>query len=88
MTVSPEPESEVDDEAPTAAVITPYDERHIVTYLRLLDAAAQNIGWREVARNVLGRDPTCQVDRARRCWASHLARARWMSEHGYRQLIE
>lgn len=88
MTVKPELESEVDDEAPTAAVITPYDERHIITYLRLLDAAARNIGWREVARNVLRRDPTREAGRAKRCWASHLARARWMSEQGYRQLIE
>ena len=88
MTVKPELESEVDDEAPTAAVITPYDERHIITYLRLLDAAAQNIGWREVARNVLRRDPTREAGRAKRCWVSHLARARWMSEQGYRQLIE
>lgn len=87
MTVRPELESEVDDEAPTAAVITPYDERHIITYLRLLDAAAQKIGWREVALNVLLRDPTRQADRAKRCWTSHLARARWMSEQGYRKLI-
>ena len=88
MTVRPELKSEVDDEAPTASVITPYDERHIITYLRLLDAAAQSIGWREVARDVLGHDPTYQADRARRCWTSHLARARWMSERGYRQLME
>lgn len=88
MAVRPELGSEVDDEAPTASTITPYDERHIVTYLRLLDAAAQGTGWREVARDVLGRDPTRQADQARRCWASHFARARWMSEQGYRQLIE
>jgi hypothetical protein len=87
MGVGPELESEVDDEAPAAAVITPYDERHIITYLRLLDAAAQNIDWREVAKNVLRRDPTRQADRVKHCWASHLARARWMSEQGYRQLI-
>lgn len=88
MAVGPELESEVDDEAPTAAVITPYDERHIITYLRLLDADAQNIDWREVARDVLRRDPARQAGRTKRCWASHLARARWMSAQGYRQLIE
>lgn len=29
---------DVDDEAPTGNEITSYDERHFVTYLRLLDA--------------------------------------------------
>jgi hypothetical protein len=27
------------------------------------------------------------VGRAWRCWESHLARAKWMTEHGYRHLI-
>lgn len=81
-------DSEIDDEAPTAATITPYDERHFITYLRLLDAAAQNIGWRKVARDILRHDPIRHRGRAKRCWASHLARAQWMSQQGYRQLIK
>lgn len=84
----PKIDAEVDDEAPTAATITRYDERHLITYLRLLDAAAQNVHWRRVARDVLRRDPSRQTSRAKRCWESHLARARWMSEHGYRQLLK
>ncbi len=35
MIVRPEARAEVDDECLTAAVITPYDERHITTYLSL-----------------------------------------------------
>jgi hypothetical protein len=80
------PEIEVDDEAPTVTTITAYDERHLATYLRLLDAAAQNVPWKQVARDVLGRDPSHQSSRVKRCWKSHVARARWMSEQGYRQL--
>ena len=37
----PEIDAEVADEAPTAAAITDYDERHFITYLRLLDAATR-----------------------------------------------
>lgn len=86
--VRPEIDATVDDEAPTSATVTQYDERHLITYLRLLDAAAQNVHWRKVARGVLHRDPSRQTGRVRRCWESHLARARWMSEHGYRQLLK
>jgi hypothetical protein len=86
--VLPEIDAEVDDEAPTATTITAYDERHFVTYLRLLDAATQNVPWRQVARDVLGRDPSRQTGRVKRCWKTHVARARWMSEQGYRQLLK
>jgi hypothetical protein len=56
----------VDDLAPTEAVLTGYDEQHFVTYLRLLDAAAENADWREVARIVLHIDPDKEPERARR----------------------
>jgi len=75
------------DAAPTGEALTPYDEQHLVTYLRLLDAAAENADWCEVARVVLHIDPAAEPDRARRAWESHLARARWMTEHGYRNLL-
>jgi hypothetical protein len=67
--------------------LTPYDQEHIVTYLRLLDADADAADWREVARIVLHRDPGRDPDRARRAFDTHLERARWMTEHGYRQLL-
>ena len=64
-----------------------YDEQHVITYLRLLDADAQGADWREVARVVLHLDPEPEPDRARRAFDSHLARAKWMTEHGYRLLL-
>lgn len=79
---------EVADEVPWASRITPYDEAHFVTYLRLLDAEAEGADWREVARLVLQRDPDADPATVRRCWEDHLARARWMTRSGYRQLLE
>jgi hypothetical protein len=78
---------DVDDTAPTDAALTVYDEQHIITYLRLLDADAAGAAWREVARIVLHIDPDKDHDRARQAFETHLARAKWMTEHGYRHLL-
>ena len=77
----------VADTAPSDAVLTVYDEEHIITYLRLLDADAEGADWREVARIVLHLDPKDDAERARRAFDSHLSRAKWMAEHGYRHLL-
>ena len=79
---------EIADEVPWADEITSYDEDHFITYLRLLDAEAEGADWREVARIVLHRNPDAEPGRARRCWEAHLKRARWMTEHGYRHLLD
>lgn len=88
MRVRPEIDPDVEDDAPTLNLITPYDEQHLVTYIRLLDAQADGADWREVAQIVLHRDPVADPDRTRHCWESHLARARWMTKIGYRRLLE
>ena len=77
----------VDYEAPTADGVTLYDEQHLITYLRLLDANAEGADWREVVRIVLRLDPEGDPPRVKRCWRSHLDRAIWMTEHGYRHLL-
>ena len=77
----------VNDAAPNSSVLTAYDEQHAVTYLRLLDAAAEDADWREVTRVVLHIDPNREPARARRAWESHLARARWMTQRGYEHLL-
>ncbi len=48
---------DVADLAPTDADLTSYDELHMVTYWRLLDAEADRADWQEVARIVLHIDP-------------------------------
>jgi hypothetical protein len=85
---SPPLDPPVADSAPTDAVLTGYDQQHLVTYLRLLDAEAASADWQEVARIVLHLDPKREPERARRAWETHLARARWMTEHGYRHLLK
>ncbi|MBV9840634.1 MAG: DUF2285 domain-containing protein [Sphingomonadaceae bacterium] len=75
-------------EAPPASEhLTDYDRKHLKTYLRLLDAAAEDADWREVATVVLGLDPTADPERSRRVHAAHLERARWMTRVGYRDLL-
>jgi hypothetical protein len=85
---SPPLDPPVADLAPNAGTLTSYDEQHLVTYLRLLDADAEGADWREVVRIVLHIDPEQEPDRARRAWDTHLARARWMTENGYRHLLQ
>ena len=79
---------DVEDEAPRGPDITTYDEQHYVTYLRLLDASRDGADWQEVASIVLHRDPVRDEAGTRRCWESHLERARWLSNKGYRRILE
>jgi hypothetical protein len=83
----PPPAPPVADAPPDADVLTPYDEQHLVTYLRLLDADAEGADWTEAASVVLHINPSREPERARRAWETHLARAKWMTEHGYRHLL-
>ena len=87
MPLRPPLDPDVADLAPTDARLTAYDQAHLVTYLRLLDADAEGADWREVAQIVLHIDPDREPDRARRAFDTHLARAEWMTEHGYRHLL-
>ena len=75
---------DVADAAPSDSVLTAYDEEHLVTYLRLLDADAEGADWREVARIVLHLDPEHQSDRARRAFVSHLSRAPDLTSGDYK----
>jgi hypothetical protein len=78
---------DVADIAPTERALTPYDQEHAITYMRMLDADAEGADWREVSRIVLHIDPDHDVQRARRAFDSHLARAKWMSREGYKHLL-
>ncbi len=85
---SPPLDPPVSDLAPADHILTGYDEQHLVTYLRLLDADKAGADWREVAKIVLHIDPAREPHRAKQAWESHLARARWMTEAGYRHLLQ
>ncbi|WP_114391250.1 DNA -binding domain-containing protein [Notoacmeibacter marinus] len=75
------------DEPPDSATLTTYDRAHVKLYMRLLDAEADGADWREVVSVLFAIDPDDDPDRARQVHASHLARARWMTERGYHQLL-
>jgi hypothetical protein len=72
----------VADAAPADQILTAYDEQHVVTYMRLLQAESQGADWMEVARVVLHIDPVREPDRARSADQSHRARAKWVTEQG------
>ncbi|WP_027519230.1 hypothetical protein [Bradyrhizobium sp. WSM1417] len=72
----------VADCAPNDPVLTAYDEQHVVTYIRLLQAEGQGADWQEVTRIVLHIDPEREPERARTAYQSHLARAKWVTEQG------
>ena len=75
------------DEPPDRQHLTSYDERHFITYLRLLDAVEEGASWQEVVQVIFGIDPKREPERARRVHDSHLARAQWMTHTGYAYLL-
>lgn len=81
-------DTKIADEAPWSNELTSYDEAQLVTYLRLLDASAEGASDDEMAKIILGIDPATEPERAKRALASHLRRARWMTEAGYQHLLQ
>ncbi|UCI05223.1 DNA -binding domain-containing protein [Mesorhizobium sp. B1-1-8] len=75
------------EEPPIRETLTAYDREHMVLYLRLLDSARDGADWREVVQILFGLDPLQEPQRCLKIHDSHLARARWMTEHGYRELL-
>ncbi|WP_370198126.1 DNA -binding domain-containing protein [Roseibium sp.] len=75
------------DQAPDTDKLTDYDKKYFKLYMRLLDAKADGADWKEAVQVLFGLDPDREPERARRMHDSHLARAQWMTEHGYRLLL-
>lgn len=76
-----------DDIAPVGDKLTDYDRIHMKLYMRLLDAAADGADWREAVQVLFGIDPRLEAERARCVHDSHLERARWMTQAGYKHLL-
>ncbi|MCO5131410.1 MAG: DUF2285 domain-containing protein [Xanthobacteraceae bacterium] len=76
------------DSPPLTERVNAYDEAHLATYLRLLTAAEEGADWREVVKIVFGLDADADPQRAKHIHDTYLARARWMTEHGYRHLLQ
>jgi hypothetical protein len=68
---------------PWSGEVSTYDKEHLTLYARLLDASAEGANQAEMARAIFGFDLSNSGDRALQIVESHLARAIWMTEHGY-----
>ena len=76
-----------DDDPPSGQELTDYDRSHIKLYMRLLDAERDGADWREAVHVLFGLNPDCDPERTRSIHDAHLARAHWMTEQGYRELV-
>jgi hypothetical protein len=75
------------DSPPVGSSVTEYDRQHLKLYARLLDAEADGASLDEVVRILFGIDASSEPERARQLHDSHLGRAHWMAENGYRDLL-
>lgn len=75
------------DEPSQGQKLTSYDREHMTLYLRLLDADRDGADWREAVQILFGLDPDLDPEKCRQIHHAHLARAKWMTEHGYRDLL-
>ena len=75
------------DEPPFSETLTSYDREHMKLYMRLLDANRDGADWREAVHVLFGLDPEHDPKRCRSIHDAHLARARWMTDRGYRELV-
>ncbi len=75
------------DEPPQGQELTTYDREHMTLYLRILDADRDGADWREAVQILFGLNADLDPERCRKVHAAHLARAKQMSESGYRELL-
>lgn len=75
------------EDVPSSDGLTPYDKKHFTTYMRLLDAYADDASEEEMALLILGIDPGREPERARKTLRSHLDRANWIVTAGYKELF-
>ncbi|MFC0217572.1 DUF2285 domain-containing protein [Pseudochelatococcus lubricantis] len=72
---------------PSSETITSYDREHMKLYMRLLDAERDGADWYEAVSILFGLDPDHDPKRCHAIYEAHLARAHWMTEYGYRELV-
>lgn len=75
------------DQPPSGTALTDYDRAHAKLYVRLLDADAEGADWQEVVETLFGLSAKAEPERALHVYATHLARAKWMTENGFRQIL-
>lgn len=79
--------SELADTPPESDSLTEYDRAQLKLYARLLDAEADGAKLSEIVLYLFGIDASREPSRAQRVHESHLKRAHWIAQQGYRELI-
>ncbi len=75
------------DQPPGGPALTAYDHAHLKLYLRLLDADARGAHWTQVVESLFGICTESDYERAAKIHSSHLARAKWMTQAGFGELL-
>lgn len=73
---------------PISETVTDYDQACLRLYLILLDAESSGADWVETHRRAFGLLPEADLEYRLEQYQAHLKRARWMTESGYKQLIQ
>lgn len=76
------------DFPPEVGEVSAYDRAHALTYLRLLDAHRAGATWREAAAEIFKLDPDVDPARLEQMHRSHLQRAEWLRDSGYKLLLK
>lgn len=73
---------------PISETVTDYDQACLKLYLILLDAESSGANWIETHKRAFGLLPKADLGCRLEQYQAHLKRARWMTEFGYKQLIQ
>jgi hypothetical protein len=68
--------------------LTDCDRAHLPTYLFLLDWSAGGGDWRKATEQLFSEEIATNHSRAKKVYEAHLARAKWMTQTGYRLLLD
>lgn len=77
----------IQESAPQGETLTDYDRQHAALFLRLLDAESAGAAWQDACVLVLGLDAAADPERAKGAYDSHLARAHWLRDFGFKTLL-
>ena len=84
----PRLDAPIADEPPNSEQLTEYDALHVIHYIILIDAERDQVAWQDVAREALLIDPAREPARARHAYETHLARAKWMANSGWKEMLQ
>ena len=68
--------------------VTSYDRQHLDIYLLLLKAEEQGADWKVSYKKIFDDEPDNNLAQPHIIYQSHLKRARWMTTHGFKFLLE